>query len=95
MNRFGVTNEECGGEQHALRATGPCFSCMARAVRRGRWMLRQLLPLKYATHYFTGGTVGVAEGCEPNAEFVNVDYWRMWFGKVFAHEHNAFRVVDA
>ncbi len=38
------------------------------------WHLKQLLPLTYRSHYCTD------DGCRHFA------VWRMWFGKVFAHE---------
>jgi hypothetical protein len=82
MNRYGIPTAPngCGNEAE----TGACFNCTARTLRRARWAIRQLLPLKYATHYFTN------VGCD-NGPFVNVDYWRMWFGRVFAHKHYSYR----
>jgi hypothetical protein len=79
MDRFGVPTapEGCGNDPHE----GPCFSCSIRALRRGRHLLRQLLPLRYHTHYTTGG-----EG----VTFVNVDTWRMWFGRVFGHRRATY-----
>lgn len=85
--RYGVPPEpeSCGDADD-----NPCFSCTVRALR-GRWgrhlrrWARQSLPLKYATHYFTGG---------PDVnEFINVDYWRMWFGRVFAHQHYSYHLA--
>lgn len=48
--------------------------------------MRQILPLRYSTYYFTSG--------EDDAQFVNVDFWRMWLGHVFDHEHRSWRIVS-
>lgn len=37
------------------------------------WLFRQLLPLHYRTYYTEGGVRHFA-------------VWRMWFGRVFAHD---------
>ena len=50
---------------------GPCEACVQRVARRGRWMLRQLLPLTYRTTY--GTMDGKTHFC----------VWRMWLGRVF------------
>jgi hypothetical protein len=44
-------------------------------MRRSRivWLLRQLLPLHYRTRYTENGRRHYA-------------VWRMWFGRVFAHD---------
>jgi hypothetical protein len=55
-------------------------------------MVRQLLPLKYATHYVTGGNPSGVMGDESDVQYLNVAYWRMWFGRVFAHEHDRWEI---
>lgn len=82
MKRFGVPTAPngCGNDPES----GVCESCTMRAARRGKWMIRQLLPLKYSTYYFTGG--------ENVNEFVNVAFWRMWFGRVFSHESHKWKI---
>jgi hypothetical protein len=61
-------NEEC--------PEGPCDACVQRVARRGRWLIRQLLPLTYRTTYRT---------MDDKTHFA---VWRMWFGRVFAHEEH-------
>lgn len=75
--------EGCGTDPNE----GACYACTVRAARKSKriWRLRQLLPLQYATHYTTGG--------ENANEFANFDVWRMWFGKVFAHQHARYPVA--
>ncbi len=97
MNRYGVSPapEGCGDAND-----GACFACVVRAVRRGKWALRQLLPLKYSTHYTTGGDVISAEPGDEgrvlsqHPTYINVAYWRMWFGRVFSYEHDRWQVVS-
>lgn len=81
-----IAPEGCGRSEHE----GSCFSCIVRHTRRS---LRQLLPLRYNTHYFTGGSAGVADGEKPNPEWINVEQWRMWFGRVFAHDKKRYEVA--
>lgn len=96
MKRYGIepVPNGCGDAN-----VGACESCVMRAVRKGRWSIRQLLPLKYSTYYFTGGdTISAEPGhegeiVEPHPTYVNVAYWRMWFGRVFAHESSRWQVV--
>lgn len=96
MKRFGVkaAPEGCGSADD-----GPCFACAVRAVRRGRWAIRQLLPLRYSTWYLTGGPVisaepeSAGEVVEEHPTFVNVSQWRMWLGRVFAHESRRWEIA--
>lgn len=64
--------EGCGTDERE----GSCFSCI---VRRVRWSLKQLLPLKYHTVYRTGDEM-----------YLNDETWRMWFGRVFAHQRHTY-----
>lgn len=96
MKRYGVkpAPEGCGHVD-----TGPCEACVMRAVRHGRWMVRQLLPLKYSTWYLTGGPLisaepgHVGEVVEQHPTFINVSRWRMFLGHVFAHDHRRFELA--
>lgn len=98
MKRFGIkpAPEGCGTED-----VGPCEACAMRALRRSRWALRQLLPLKYSTFYMTGGPLISAEPghegevVEDYPTYIHVSFWRMWFGRVFAHEHNRWQIAPS
>ena len=78
-----IAPEGCGTDPNE----GACYACTVRVAKRSRsfWRIRQLLPLKYATDYTTAG--------ENGDEFANFDVWRMWFGKVFAHEHSRYPIA--
>lgn len=91
MNQFGVSTapKGCGDDP----TTGACYACAVRALRRGRWAIRQLLPLKYTTHYFTDGNPSGVMGDENDVRYVNVSYWRMWFGRVFAHKAHRWPIA--
>ena len=91
-NRYGIKTapEGCGDDPTA----GACESCTMRAVRRGKWAIRQLLPLKYATHYFTGGNPNGVMGDESDVQYVNVTYWRMWLGRVFKYETHRWPIAS-
>lgn len=69
MKRYGIKHAPagCGNE-----GDGACEGCVQHAVRRGRWAIRQLLPLRYVTTYHTG-----------DGEFEVLCTWRMWLGRVF------------
>jgi len=49
-------------------------------MKKLKYYLMQLLPLRYNTIY-----------SEPESEIVYVAQWRMWFGRVWAHEVRQFR----
>ena len=78
MNRFGINPapDGCGDP-----GDGACEGCIMRRARRGRWMLRQLVPLTYRTRYHT------VAGWDDNGETILGPewfvVWRMWFGRVF------------
>jgi hypothetical protein len=79
--RFGIKTapEGCGHE-----GDGACESCIMRASRRGRWAVRQLLPLAYRTRYHTfSGWTDEGEEIFDRQWFV---VWRMWFGRCFSVE---------
>jgi len=44
-----------------------------RFLNSGKWMIKQVLPLTYRSHYKEG-----------SKQMFSV--WKMWFGRVFDHE---------
>jgi hypothetical protein len=73
MRRFGIppAPEGCGDP-----GDGACEGCVQRAARRGRWAVRQLLPLTYRTSYHTLD----AESRPDRLWFV---VWKMWLGRCY------------
>jgi hypothetical protein len=82
IKRFGIglAPEGCGTDPNE----GACENCVMWAVRRGRWAVRQLLPLTYRTRYRT------VDGWDEDGQAILGPewfvVWRMWLGRVFAYE---------